>query len=147
LLRNPAKCELCELPIINLCVFSQENDNETKVDVYSICGCNEFKHINREFFTVYVYLNLIEIYDRYSDDIEYYREIGDSVPKELEQNFNYAINNYISEVRNQRMGMPIIHAVGLVGERMSYGDEDERFIGVIWKERYISQYIKDEYPL
>lgn len=147
LLRNPVCCEACGSPIVNLCVFSQENENETRADIFQICGCDDFKYINSEFFTVHVYLNLISIYDGYSDEIEYYKENGYAVPENLELKFDYRISNYLSAVREQRMGMPIIHAVGVIAQRMQYKDWEERFINVIWKERYTSKYIQDEYPI
>jgi phosphatidylserine/phosphatidylglycerophosphate/cardiolipin synthase-like enzyme len=114
----------------------------------NICNyCGELRFINNEFFTIHVYQNLIGILDKFSDEREYC-EMNDPMDEEKENTkFDYAINNYLSQVRRQRMGMPIIHAVGLYGQRVYHGNVEERFIQVLWKERYTSRFVLDEYPL
>lgn len=144
-LRRPKCCNVCGFPIINLCVLSEENSYETRTDIYQVCGCGELHYVKSEFFTIHFYNNLMEMIDRYSDEIEYYQREGQKPPKSMEIYFQYNMSRYLMYVRKNRMGMPIIHAVGVWARRFYYGDVEEQYIKILWKERYASQYVQEEY--
>lgn len=147
-LRNPLICEQCGEPHAYLCVFEQDGYNETKADLYQVCGCGDLKFIGNEFFTVHLCMNIMGIFDKYSDMEEYYHENGYEMDRnEIKRQLDFEIGNYLTGVRETRMGMPIIHAVGIYGQRLYYENFEERFIQVLWKERYTSKYILDEYPI
>lgn len=57
------------------------------------------------------------------------------------------VANYLSLVRHNRMGMPIIHAVGVKTWKWFDKHEGEYIYRIIWKERGTSTYIRDEYEI
>lgn len=147
-LRNPEYCEICGQPIAYLCVFNQEGDYETKADIYEACGCGDLKWIKNEFFDVSVYNNLMGIFEKYSDMAEEDVLNGFMInEQERKRELDYEISNYLSNVRNDRMGCPIIHAVGIYGWKSIYKDDGDNIIQVLWKERYSSSYVMDEYVI
>ena len=57
------------------------------------------------------------------------------------------IANYFSEVRQNRLGLPIIHAVGVRGYELINRHTDRHFYKIIWKEQGTARYIRDEYDI
>ncbi len=147
-LKKPEICESCGQPKAYLCVFEQEGYYQTKADIYEVCGCGDLKWVNNEFFDVSVYINLMGIFERYSDmDEEDFLNGFTINEQERKRALDYEISNYLSNVRSDRMGCPIIHAVGIYGWKPIYKDDGENIIQVLWKERYTSNYVMDEYVI
>ncbi|MBS6006908.1 MAG: hypothetical protein KIB43_08090 [Clostridium baratii] len=142
ILRNPELCECCEEPKIIVCVFSQEDYYNTKADLFKICEC-KIEYIFSEYFDISVYNNLISIFEKYDDMDEY--NYGYKPNKEDMEEMNFDISNYLSDIRKNRMNLPIIHAVGIYGNRTFTKDDYERIIKVLWKEKYIGRNILNEY--
>lgn len=148
LLKNPERCEICGYQKAHLCVFNQEGYYQTKADIYVACGCCGLRWINDEYFNVAVYNNLIGIFDKYSDMDEFDFLHGYQWDEEeRKRQMDTEISAYLSSVRSNRMGCPIIHAVGIYGWKCFNKDDGENIIQVLWKERYSSSYIQDEYIL
>lgn len=150
ILRNPKYCELCGHPQAYLCTFEQEGSDQTKADIYNVCECG-LRFINNEFFDSSVYLNLMGIFEKNSDMDEEDFMMGFEFDKqERTRQMDYEVNKYLSKIRNNRMGFPIIHAVGTrcwQSYPYPYKDDGEYVIKVLWKERYTSNYISDEYSI
>lgn len=150
MLQKPLLCTSCRTPIIIICVFSQEGYYNTQVDIYEVCQC-DFKFVDSEFFDICVYNNLLSIFNKYSDMDEYDYQMGIDCSKEEKDTrnelMNYEIQKYLSSIRSNRMGYPIIHAVGVYAQNLITKYDEERYIKILWKEKYISSIIEDEYPL
>lgn len=147
-LRKPENCERCGQPKAYICVFEQEGYYQTRADIYEVCGCGDLKLVNNDFFDVSVYSNLMGIFDRCSDMTEESFLKGFMInEKERERALDYEISNYLSNVRNDRMGCPIIHAVGIYRWKTRFKDDGQKIIQVLWKERYTSNYIMNEYVI
>ena len=131
-LRNPAKCESCDEPILYICVFEQDGDYYTKANVYEICGSDNVRHVRSEYFEVSVYLNLIDIFDKYSEIEEECNQCGqpyDKATNDLQMDFE--VSNYLSKIRGSRMGFPIIHAVGIYSIEQYYKDDYDNIIKIL----------------
>jgi len=147
-LRNPEYCEICKQPRAYLCVFIQEGYYQTKADIYEVCGCGDLKWINNEFFDISVYNNLMGIFEKYSDMDEYDFMNDLKINKqERKVALDNEVKNYLSNVRNDRMDCPIIHAVGVYGWKPIYKDYGKNIIQILWKEIYSSNYVMDEYEI
>lgn len=135
-LRNPLPCEFCEQPLLTICVFSQDGDYHTKADIYKICDCG-IECAMSDYFDISVYNNLISIFDRYDEDC------GNDTDEWIEID----VKNYLSSIRQNRMGFPIIHAVGCYSWEWFTKDDGVPIIKILWKEKYIGQNISDQYYL
>lgn len=60
---------------------------------------------------------------------------------------DFYIANYLSNVRDNRMGLPIIHAVGIKTWKWLDKHDGELVYKIIWKERGTERYIEDEYEI
>ncbi len=60
---------------------------------------------------------------------------------------DFAIANYLSLVRTNRMGLPIIHAVGVKSWEWYDKHNGDFVYKIIWKERGTEQYVENEYPI
>ncbi|EFM39662.1 endonuclease family protein [[Eubacterium] yurii subsp. margaretiae ATCC 43715] len=147
LLRNPQHCEVCKNPIINVLFMEQEGDNETKVDVMQQCGCSQ-RIVYTDFCDIGVYNNYLAAVETFDDDIAIAQQSGNEILfYQLAAQQDFVIANYLSLVRTNRMGLPIIHAVGVKSWKW-YDKHDGDFVyKIIWKERGTEQYVEDEYPI
>lgn len=147
-LRNPTKCESCDEPILYICVFEQDGDYYTKADVYEIYGSDNVRYVRSECFEVFVYLNLMGIFNKYSEIEEkcnLYGQPYDKATNDLQMEFE--VSNFLSQIRGSRMGFPIIHAVGIYSIEQYYKDDYNNIIKILWKEKYMSKHINDIYYL
>lgn len=69
LLRNPARCLGCGLPIVNVLLMDQEGDYQTEIRVLQICGCDQ-REIYRDYFDISVYNNYVGLIDCFSEQLE-----------------------------------------------------------------------------
>lgn len=134
------KCEQCNLPQFNICILTPYEYNETLADVYEVCGCHG-RFIKREVFTIHLYNNLLadsELHEQEQEDKDY-REIEAQHESEM-YDYLLGFDKVFSDF--------IIHAIGI---RASNGtgkyDDYEEYIKIIWKNRFISEYIGDSLEL
>ncbi|WP_029200397.1 phospholipase D-like domain-containing protein [Oribacterium sp. NK2B42] len=148
LLRNPDICEYCGLPMFNMLLMEQCGDYQTKVDVARTCSCR-CKIIYEDYFDISVYSNLIAISEKYDDESALYFEGIDDEQyrRQQEASYKYEIEMYLSSVRFNRMGLPIIHAVGVKSYELIGRHDDRWFYKILWKENGTGRYIQDEYDL
>ena len=147
LLRNPQRCEVCQNPIINILFMEQEGYNETKIDVMQQCECGQ-RIVYTDFYDISVYNNYLAAVDKFDDDIAMAQQSGDEILYyQLVAQQDFVIANYLSIVRANRMGLPIIHAVGVKSWEWYNKHEGDFVYKIIWKERGTEQYVEDEYPI
>lgn len=147
LLRNPQHCEICKLPIVNILFMEQEGDNETKIDVMQHCGCGQ-KNVYSDFYDICVYNNYLAAVKKFEDDIAMAQQSGDEILYyQLIAQQDFVIANYLSFVRDNRMGLPIIHAVGVKSWKWYNKHDGYFFYKIIWKERGTEQYVSNEYSI
>lgn len=60
---------------------------------------------------------------------------------------DFTVANYLSNFRNNRMGLPIIHAVGVKTWEWFDKHDGKWIYKIIWKERGTEGYIYDEYEI
>ena len=81
-------------------------------------------------------------------DAQFLRNMQDEISyHQLIAQQDFVVANYLSLVRHNRMGMPIIHAVGVKTWKWFDKHEGEYIYRIIWKERGTSTYIRDEYEI
>lgn len=147
LLRNPQRCEVCQNPIINILFMEQEGYNETKIDVMQQCECGQ-RIVYTDFYDISVYNNYLAAVDKFDDDIAMAQQSGDEILYyQLVAQQDFVIANYLSIVRANRMGLPIIHAVGVKSWEWYNKHEGDFVYKIIWKERGTEQYVEDEYQI
>ena len=130
------KCEQCGLPNFNICILTPSGNYDTLADVYEVCGCHG-SFIKREVFTINLYNNLFaetDLYEQEQEDEDY---------RECEALHESAMYDYLLGF-DRLFSNLIIHAIGI---RASSGtgkyDDYEEYIKIIWKNRFISEYISD----
>lgn len=148
ILKKPILCDKCNSPKINILFMVEQEPYYTKIIILQLCNCQQ-NIIFEDYFDISVYYNLESIYENYSNLYDEYRNQDDMESiKELEVKTDYDIAKYLSSVRQNRMGLPIIHAVGIRAyEMFEHHNDLEPYYKIIWKERYCSAYIHDEYPI
>lgn len=147
ILRYPQICCACKRPLINILFMEQEGNCQTKIVVLQQCGC-QFKEVYTGYYDISVYLNYIAAVDQFENDIAIVQQSGDEITyNQLVAQQDFLISNYLSSVRNNRMGLPIIHAVGIKAWRQFYKDDGEFYYKIIWKERGTEQYVDNEYEI
>lgn len=143
LLTHPKCCKYCNNYIINILYMEPYDDYQAKIEIIQCCDCHQ-EVVNTDYADISVYNNILqndELLDSclQSGDEEMYTQL-------LSQN-DYYIANYLTFVRTQRMGMPIIHAVALKTWKWFNKDDGEFVYKIIWKERGTDSYIEDEYEI
>lgn len=147
LLKNPQRCEVCQNPIINILFMEQEGYNETKIDVMQKCECGQ-RIVYTDFYDISVYNNYLAAVDEFDDDIAMAQQSGDEILYyQLVAQQDFVIANYLSLVRANRMGLPIIHAVGVKSWEWYDKHNGDFVYKIIWKERGTEQYVENEYPI
>ena len=147
LLRNPQHCEICKQPIINILFMEQEGYNETKIDVMQQCGCGQ-RTVYTDLYDISVYNNYLVAVETFDDDIAMAQQSGDEILYyQLMAQQDFVIANYLSLVRQNRMGFPIIHAVGVKAWGWYDKHDGEYVYKIIWKERGTEQYVENEYSI
>lgn len=147
LLTHPPCCNVCRKPIINILFMEQEGDCQTKIDILQQCYCMQ-KIIYTDYYDADIYNNYIGLIQNNRDEIwnesEFYDE--DTYHRMVVWR-EYKIAKYLTFVRRIRMGIPIIHAVGVkIWEHIDKHD-GEWVYKIIWKERGTDDYIDDEYEI
>lgn len=147
LLRNPSRCKCCHEPLVNILFMEQEGDYQTKLDVIRQCGCEQ-KTIFTDYYDISVYNNYIGAIEQFEDEICMAQQSGDEILYyQLVSQQDFVISNYLSLVRQNRMGCPIIHAVGVKSWEWFDKHDGDYCYKIIWKERNTSNYVEDEYPI
>lgn len=147
LLAHPLRCSVCGNPIINILFMEPEGDYQTKIDIVQQCECAQ-KIVYTDYYDISVYNNYIETIHQFEDDISAAYRSGDEVTyHQMVAQQDFVVANYLSIVRHNRMGMPIIHAVGVKAWKWFDKHDGEFFYKIIWKERGTNSYIRDEYEI
>ena len=95
-----------------------------------------------------MYNNYLRTIQQFDEDIIAVQHSGDEISyHQLIAQQDFVVANYLSLVRHNRMGMPIIHAVGVKTWKWFDKHEGEYIYRIIWKERGTSTYIRDEYEI
>lgn len=146
-LRKPDLCQYCKKPILNIMFMEQEGDYQTKIDVLQQCSCSQHT-IYTDYFDVSVYNNYLGTIEQFDDAIADAQQSGDEIYyNQLVSQQDFALSCYLSTVRNNRMGCPIIHAVGV--KSWEWIDKHDGYwcYKIIWKERGTESYIENEYEI
>ena len=147
LLTHPSCCSICGRPIINILFMEPEGDYQTKIDVLQQCSCEQ-KLVYTDYYDASVYNNYLATIHQFEDDILAVYQSGDEVTyQQIVAQQDFVVANYLSLVRTNRMGMPIIHAVGVKSWKWFDKHDGEFIYKIIWKERGTSSYIEDEYEI
>lgn len=147
LLANPINCESCGEPIINILIMQQEGYDQTKIEVVQLCECIQ-KIVYTDYYDASLYNNYMGTIQQFNDYIVESRDSGDEISyHKLIAQQDFVVKNYFSLFRYDRMGMPIIHAVGVKTWKWLDKREETFIYKIIWKERGTSTYIRDEYEI
>ena len=147
LLRKPKICSNCGGVEINICFLEPEDYYQTKMCIVKRCDCKE-KKVVEEYYDISVYNNFEAIYERYNNELEEVQQMEDELEyQDIQDEMNYAISMYLANVRKNRLGCDIIHAVGVMDWRWFDKQDGEWYYRIIWKEKYTSTYISDEYDI
>lgn len=147
LLRNPQICCKCKSPIVNILFMEPEGKYQTKIDVLQQCGCNQ-KIVFTDYFDAGVYKNYQAVINQFKNAISYaLQSNNESLYHQIVAKQDFEIANYLSMVRSNRMGLPIIHAVGVKTWKWLDKHNGEYVYEIIWKERGTDSYIDNEYDI
>lgn len=100
-----------------------------------------------DYYDISIYNNFLTLSESDDDILCFLQDGNEEMYNQLLSVKDYNIANYLSFVRTQRMGMTIIHAVGLKTWKWFNKDDGEFVYKIIWKERGTDSYIEDEYEI
>lgn len=144
LINSPELCRECQSPFITILFAEQDGEYHTKIYAIKRCHCRE-ERIFEDYYDISVYINLTSIGVQYEDAISEAINNNDfDTYDQLKAQQEYDLKCYLSIVRNNRFGLPIIHAVAVRAWKAFHND-GEWVYKVIWKERGTDLYIPDEY--
>ena len=147
LLKNPAICKNCGEPIVNILLMQPDGNYQTKIEILQQCGCAQ-RIVYTDYYDASAYNNYLGIIQQFDDNIIAVQQSGDKISyHQLVAQRDFVVGNYLSHVRYNRMGMPIIHAVGTQGWKWIDKHTGYPIWEIIWKERGTSTYVKDEYQM
>ena len=147
LLTRPVCCPRCKTPIVNILFMEQEGEYQTRIDVMQQCFCSQ-KKVYTDYYDLSVYNNYIALIDKFDNEIAAMQESGDIMMyQQLIIQEDFTVANYLSNFRNNRMGLPIIHAVGVKTWEWFDKHDGKWIYKIIWKERGTEGYIYDEYEI
>lgn len=147
LLSDPHYCPTCGNPIINIMFIEQEGDDQTKIIVVQKCGCKE-NVVAENYFDLCVYSNLIGVSHYLEEEIEEaYSNENLACYERLIAARDFKVRNYLSNVRQNRMQIPIIHAVGAKVWDETNKDDGQWIYKILWRERGTKAYIGDVYEI
>lgn len=145
-LQRIIKCPNCKEYSPNIMVLQQEGDYQTQVSVYSICQCNT-KNLYNDYYDISLYYNLIAISNDYNE--KYYeceRMQNSTSVYRLDKEYDFKISCYL--LRVARSFLIPIHAIGVVAYRTTSSDGNgEWYTKIIWKNRFTTNVIQDEYSV
>lgn len=111
------------------------------------CFCSQ-KKVYTDYYDLSVYNNYIALIDKFDNEIAAMQESGDIMMyQQLIIQEDFTVANYLSNFRNNRMGLPIIHAVGVKTWEWFDKHDGKWIYKIIWKERGTEGYIYDEYEI
>lgn len=140
-------CPRCKTPIVNILFMEQEGEYQTRIDVMQQCFCSQ-KKVYTDYYDLSVYNNYIALIDKFDNEIAAMQESGDIMMyQQLIIQEDFTVANYLSNFRNNRMGLPIIHAVGVKTWEWFDKHDGKWIYKIIWKERGTEGYIYDEYEI
>mgnify|MGYP000932603535 CR=1 FL=1 len=146
-IRSPKRCFECSSPIFYVMFFEPDGYYYTKVDIVKMCNCSQ-NNVYTDYYDISFYNNFIALTENYEDKIEDAARYGDEqTTNQLAAQIDFDISNYLSMVRDYRMGFDIIHAVGVKSWVWYSKDDGEYIYRIIWKERGTSFYIQDQYDI
>ncbi len=144
-IRRPKMCPKCRGSIFNVMLFEPDGDYHTKVDIVEVCDCSQ-NNMHNDYYDINFYNNYMDTVHKYCEEIENAIQCKDEVAEnQIVAQMDFVIKNYLSMVRDNRMGFQIIHAVGVKKWEWNNKDDGEYVYRIIWKERGTSVYIKDKY--
>ena len=147
LLTRSVCCPRCKKPIVNILFMEQEGEYQTRIDVMQQCFCSQ-KKVYTDYYDISVYNNYIALIDKFDNEIAAMQESGDIMMyQQLIIQEDFTVANYLSNFRNNRMGLPIIHAVGVKTWEWFDKHDGKWIYKIIWKERGTEGYIYDEYDI
>jgi len=140
-LKHVDRCGKCKSQISYICILD-EIDYETELKIYELCQCGE-NEVFCDYYHLSVYKNLISIGDQYSD-VSDWEELSLVEREQLDATFEHQIQTYLGKVA-KKIEHPI-HAIGVKTiSRNKYFDEGDIIIRVLWKNRFVSKFVEDEY--
>lgn len=144
-IRRPKMCPKCRGSIFNMMFFEPDGDYHTRVDIVEVCDCSQ-NNMHNDYCDINFYNNYMDMVHKYCEEIENAIQCKDEVAEnQIVAQMDFVIKNYLSKVRDNRMGFQIIHAVGVKKWEWNNKDDGEYVYRIIWKERGTSVYIKDKY--
>jgi len=142
-LQKLSRCPICNSVDLNIMVLEQEGDYQTKVVIYHVCECG-MRQISVEYYDIGMYNNLIGIYETYGDMIEQVADDEEEI-YQLQEQEDCDIKYYLANIRGYNNPI-FIHAIGI--DYYDIQDQDgggEYIVKILWKERFVSAYIYNEY--
>lgn len=147
MLKRPQICPDCKKPLINILFMEQEGDDQTKISVMQQCECGQ-EIVYTDYYDISVYMGYESVIHQFEDEIAEAEQYGDQDEyARLMEEQNFAISDYLSSVRSNRMGLPIIHAVGVRAWEWFDKDDGDEYYKIIWRERGTEQYVNDRYEI
>ena len=146
-LKFPEYCEACGGPVVNILLLEQDGDYNTKAQIMRSCDCQQ-EIVETEFYDISLYLNYTSMLDEFQEriwDAQNRKDMREC--QQIEEERDSSLANYLSGfVRKNRLGCPIIHAVGVYAQRWIGKEDEEFYYKILWKERNTASYIENEYP-
>ena len=146
-LKFPEYCMSCGGPIVNILLLEQDGDYSTKAQIMRSCGCHQ-EIVETEYYDISLYLNYVAALNEFQEKLWDAQSRKDmrGCQQIMEEQESFLANYFSDFTRNNSLGCPIIHAVGVYTQRWIGKEDEEFYYKILWKERNTATYIEDEYP-
>lgn len=132
---------------ILVAVIEQENDYQSNFSIYKVeQDCVDCDAVYTEYPDISLYMAFSHIGDEYFDEYEYNQQNGIKCEiEDAEAKYEFDLHRFIINHLHQIRDYPYIHALGVFRHDGDFRHYDEMSLRIIWKNRFISHIIQDEY--
>lgn len=134
---------------ILVAVIEQENEYQSKFAIYKVeRGTVDCEAVYTDYPDISLYMAFSHIGDEYFDEYEYNRQNGIKCEiEDAEAKYEFDLHRFIINHLHRIKEFPYIHAIGVFKHQGDFWHYDEVILKIIWKNRFISHIIRDEYDL
>ncbi|MGE7983613.1 phospholipase D-like domain-containing protein [Solibacillus sp. NPDC093137] len=137
-LQKKLKCESCSEIKYNIMIL-HENENFTEYKIVSICNCDDFVELKKDYLDVSLYNSIIGTIDFYNEQIEQIKEYPEQI-EVLISELNYDLLSIYSQLQEDYN----IKGIGVIAYNTIFFDgEGEWYTKIIWKDRFAD--LEEEY--
>lgn len=126
-------------PVLNLCCIKQDDDTTAKLQIIAVSDIYHNEVLFEDYYDICLYNNISSLCNEIYNDPELDEDMKMSI-------FEFELHKYIVNFIEPLVEMPI-HALAVEVYEPYHKNEEDRYLKVIWKNRFVSNFVNDRYEL